>query len=710
MKLLKMFSFIIIQASLFFPPWWAFSQSGTRALKCGSETVTWSSPGTTISNPTSSTPQACIEQRQFGAGNATFYAITVAVTGAPGTVTYAWPTPEGPIQFVNSTGTTVLTGTQTGPTVWIRATTPAALANQNWGKARLKCEYVINNPPCSCKGFGTLDLFKQINSTIFPIIGPTCITTDGTPYTFSVDPVFSRNVSDGIGVDHYNWLTSPAGGFVQQYQAGDNSSKTYTFTGSGPFTLNLTSGSTCNNSPAPTRTLQLGSPPISISNPTFGSPSTAYSIPAGQTGPRSNWELCLDADKSATLTLSVANPQAGTIYTWEALSGFTPTGQITGTSATFTPTATANRAQGLIRVSTPATAGGCPGSTANVIVYRRLSSTYSIIRPTVAANCLNPGTLYTFTLQGPAGNINPPAGATYAWTLPSSNPSNQWSFVGATTGTSVVCRVAPGGNPTLIQEPSCSIVNTGGLAASCNFVVNPTGSNYSVAGPKTYSVVTAQVPGTNFYTTTFNGGILNGGFPTDNVNNPGTRLPNYLYEWFYSSAINAPDKNDDAAWTALVNPNLPCNQNQYINVNGSGWLYCRVTGRLTGPVCTPAICTTATCSTIVTCLSLRSNPVQSSQNRPRDGGSGTKFSKLNEEANQKIMVVPNPGKIKIEIRLEGFSKNGSLMIIGMDGKTVLEENKFTPGGDIDIAKLQQGLYMVLFQNEEGTITSTFQKE
>lgn len=107
MKFLKMFSFILLQATLFSAPWWAYSQPGTRALKCATETVTWSCPGTPIANPTSTTPQACIDQRQSGAGNATVYAITVAVTGATGTVTYAWPTPEGPIQFVNSTGTTV---------------------------------------------------------------------------------------------------------------------------------------------------------------------------------------------------------------------------------------------------------------------------------------------------------------------------------------------------------------------------------------------------------------------------------------------------------------------------------------------------------------------------------------------------------------------------------------------------------------------------
>jgi hypothetical protein len=72
--------------------------------------------------------------------------------------------------------------------------------------------------------------------------------------------------------------------------------------------------------------------------------------------------------------------------------------------------------------------------------------------------------------------------------------------------------------------------------------------------------------------------------------------------------------------------------------------------------------------------------------------------------------VPNPASEKIIIQTEGFSKDGRLKIVGMDGRIVEELSRFTPGSELDVRKLKKGVYKILFQNEEGENMQTFEKQ
>lgn len=682
-----MISFIFLQLALFNLPWWAYSQTGTRALKCGTETVTWSSPGTTISNPTSTTPQACIEQRQFGAGNATFYAITVAVTGATGTITYAWPTPEGPIQFVNSTGTTVLTGTQTGPTVWIRAVTPAAATQQNWGKARLKCEYTIAST-CSCKGFATLDLFKQINSTVFPIVGPTCIVPNGTQYTYSVDPVFSRNVNDGIGVDSYNWGMS-GGANANPYSSGENSSKTYTFSGSGPWTLSLTSGTTCNNTAATPLSINAGPAQVLLTNPTLG---TGYSYTGGQTSSSPSsaaWDFCLDNDKATAITLNTPNT-SGITYNWTAI-GFT-TSTATGPSATFTPLAGAAGVKGTITVTATSANVTCGSTAAVVNIHRRFSSANTITRPTVAGNCLIPGQNYTFTLNGAS-----PATTLYSWSLPGAG----WSFVGSNTGTSVTVRVDAGAISS--TGPTCAITPT--LVGQCLYTVAPSGTPYTIAGGNGYKLkVAALGGGTGSYSVQNDGSAP---APTYTWLPAGTTRFNFNYQWWFSST---------SATSGFAQVAQGCGVNSYV-VSTPGWIYCIVSPApnttspcIGNPVTQAVTCTTAACLAATNCFTYQTPVVVADPNaRPPHHPDTEVFAKENLQP-YAIKIVPNPASDKITIQAEGYSKIGRLKIIAMDGRTIEDLASFKPGSEVDIRKLKRGIYKILFQSEEGENAQTFEKE
>jgi hypothetical protein len=59
---------------------------------------------------------------------------------------------------------------------------------------------------------------------------------------------------------------------------------------------------------------------------------------------------------------------------------------------------------------------------------------------------------------------------------------------------------------------------------------------------------------------------------------------------------------------------------------------------------------------------------------------------------------------------EGFTRPGKLFIVGMDGKVVFENGNFMLGENVDIQKLPNGVFKVLFQNEEGELNTTFHKE
>ena len=472
-----------------------FSQ--IRYFKCDLEKVEWSTstPGSTIVNPSTTTPQMCIEQKAYGGGNAHVYAISINVSGLTGVVSYVWPVPIGDIEFVNSSGTVVLTTPQTGNTVYIRSITPIT-SNQSWGKGRLRCDYMAALNDCKCSGFATLDLFKQVKNSVTPIMGPLCVVA-GQPYNYSVEPIFTRlaNVSLGIGMDRYKW--SPSAGLTEIYTSGDNSSLTYIPTGTGPWSITEISGTTCNNDPATITLINSNPGPI-----TFTSVATNNSnIVVNGNSAANGWNnyssgtasICLDAQygngspTGTPVTNVITNPEgffrltapAGTSYDWIIPPFFDVVDNSAASTLTSPALAGPYSTQTIkVRPRAGATGGSgsfavkvgsasCGISTVTFAVNRRLVQTYTnaggtfnyntlnhtlptpVIVPLVNATknvCINPSVAYTFVLQ------NRPQNTPLTWT------NGSWTSVNtATLGTFVGTSPATiGVFPITVSSTSCS--------------------------------------------------------------------------------------------------------------------------------------------------------------------------------------------------------------------------------------------------------------
>jgi hypothetical protein len=87
-------------------------------------------------------------------------------------------------------------------------------------KGRIEVSYV--NGPCIGSIF--LDIYKEFNDSLPPIIGPICVAV-GDTVTYSVCEILSTNPNYEIGQDNYFW-TTPAG-FRWIYNSSDSSSQTY---------------------------------------------------------------------------------------------------------------------------------------------------------------------------------------------------------------------------------------------------------------------------------------------------------------------------------------------------------------------------------------------------------------------------------------------------------------------------------------------------
>ena len=119
---------------------------------------------------------------------------------------------------------TIEEGDSTATSARIRSTGP--------GKGRVYY-YYDDNPSADCKcGIKavSLNVYKSFNPTSSPynleISGPDCIL-EGDTVVYSIEPILTKNLTQGIGVDEYFWTFTP--GLVQEqiYKAGDNSSVTF---------------------------------------------------------------------------------------------------------------------------------------------------------------------------------------------------------------------------------------------------------------------------------------------------------------------------------------------------------------------------------------------------------------------------------------------------------------------------------------------------
>ncbi len=105
--------------------------------------------------------------------------------------------------------------------------TSIQISSHGPGKGRLT--YIYNQVGCGSMSVG-INIYKRFNPNFQPynieISGPDCIL-EGDTVVFSIDPILTKNLTQGIGVDEYFWTFTP--GLVQEhiYKAGDNSSVTF---------------------------------------------------------------------------------------------------------------------------------------------------------------------------------------------------------------------------------------------------------------------------------------------------------------------------------------------------------------------------------------------------------------------------------------------------------------------------------------------------
>ena len=105
--------------------------------------------------------------------------------------------------------------------------TSIQISSHGAGKGRLTYNY--NKLGCGNMSVG-INIYKKFNPNTFPynieITGPDC-TLEGDTVVYSIDPILTRHLNQGIGVDEYFWSFSSGLVNEQIYKAGDGSSITF---------------------------------------------------------------------------------------------------------------------------------------------------------------------------------------------------------------------------------------------------------------------------------------------------------------------------------------------------------------------------------------------------------------------------------------------------------------------------------------------------
>ena len=102
------------------------------------------------------------------------------------------------------------------------------------GAAKGRVYYYYNQGDCGSQAYG-LDVYKHFNPNASPynlvIEGPDCVG-DSETVVFSVEPILTKNINSGLGIDTYSWrFISQAGTtYVDSvsYKSGDGSAITFT--------------------------------------------------------------------------------------------------------------------------------------------------------------------------------------------------------------------------------------------------------------------------------------------------------------------------------------------------------------------------------------------------------------------------------------------------------------------------------------------------
>lgn len=262
--------------------------------------------------------------------------------------------------------------------------TSIQISSHGPGKGRLT--YIYNQVGCGSMSVG-INIYKRFNPNLQPynieISGPDCIL-EGDTVVFSIDPILTKNLTQGIGVDEYFWTFTP--GLVQEhiYKAGDNSSVTFVagaVTGNDSIKVQV---GIANASDPVSKTLGKAAP-----KPTINPICVPYGI--------------------ADVQVSVAEPVENVMYSWTCNDdewGFKP--QI-GSEVTLIP---GNTSSPIITVTAYYEGGeACRASQTTMKVSRSWANNVSVESDTVPYRF---GNEYNFTVTGGAtgGGLSwtPPAG------------------------------------------------------------------------------------------------------------------------------------------------------------------------------------------------------------------------------------------------------------------------------------------------------------
>ena len=254
------------------------------------------------------------------------------------------------------------------------------------GKGRLTYSY--NQEGCGGKSV-SINIYKRFDPNLQPynivISGPDCIL-EGDTVVYSIEPILTKNLTQGIGVDEYFWDFSS--GLVQEhiYKAGDNSSVTFV------------AGEVNDNS---SLSVQVG----------IANASLPVSKTLGKTAPKPTIiSHCITHGEQEVLFI-VSDPQSGVKYNWNCSddSWIIDVDSLHTDSAYISP---ANDASATITVIAYYEGDEqCSASYTTVKVGRQWSSNAQISCPSNLPYIMNRE--YEFTLEGAAGgglNWTPPTG------------------------------------------------------------------------------------------------------------------------------------------------------------------------------------------------------------------------------------------------------------------------------------------------------------
>lgn len=654
--------------------------------------------------------------------------ITFSVTGS--NITAVTFTTKGQIEVVAGSQTALTYNSvtdQTSCTVQVRA---LASAN-NWGKGRLKATYGTTQgiPGCFCSGFKEIDAFKTIQQND-PIVGPPGPSPganiycgeDGEPLTFSIDPKFTRNVNDGIGVDTYNWVsslafTTPLGTGAsatnpgRTYISGEASSITVqspTGTSWGPYTLSVQRGTSCNGTysgSGPGSQITIIRRPQRVRFATATGTGVTFS-PATPfpTGGVATLQACIPSSANTPIVLTYPIDAGNTYTNPTSLAGFTVALSATPTTQTITLTPLTATSTGTYTVTSTPTAGNCGTGAASITINRQLSNNTINIVPN--DSCLVRNRVYTFTIQNA-----PTANTFYNWSFPGTN----WTIIGANNGSSVQASFSsPTGSAGTLTVTTSTSSNPPSVCTGSTSRTLTVGSNI-VSGTRYIARITDLGLGDYRATvTTAAGGALPAGCSQENLR--------YVWSGVATSCYNGGvDPSGCGASARLIN--IPTG-----GACAGSTLRLSVTGiPAAGVAPTPCnvppntaqfcACNTKTCLTL-RCFShdtLLTTPISISRpggEAEATYGSNSRLGSAEDGSDlpKGLSLSPNPTDGLLKVSFNGYAEGDEIGIFDTQGKQVMRQKASGYTTPIQLKGMPNGNYLVRYYFEGRSRSANFVKQ